>query len=85
MEAWADALLDQHRTAPRRDPDPVAQLDPLTRMAVEAGAAQMPDLVAARPAATAADADAWKGKAQAMAIVLAGVLLLGLLLALTAG
>lgn len=85
MEAWADALLDQHRTAPKRDRDPVARLDPMTRMMIEAGAAPMPDLSASRPASTTTDADAWMGKAQAMAFVLVGVLVLGLLLALTAG
>ena len=85
MEAWADALLDQHRTAPKRDRDPVAQLDPMTRMMVEAGAAPMPDLSAYRTAPTTADPDAWMGKAQAMAVVLVGVLLFGLLLALTSG
>ena len=86
MEAWADALLDQHRTAPKRDRDPVAQLDPMTRMAVEAGAVKLPDLAvyAPRPV-TAGDPDAWVGKAQLMAMVLVGVLLLGLVLALTAG
>ena len=81
MEAWADALLDQHRTAPKRDRDPVARLDPMTRLMVEAGAAPMPDLSATTPPA-APEPDAWMSKARTMAIVLTVVLLMGLLLAL---
>ena len=84
MEAWADALLDQHRTAPKRDRDPVAQLDPMRRMMVEAGAAPMLDVSTTKPGPAGAEPDAWMGKARTMAIVLTVVLLMGLLLALAA-
>ena len=87
LEAWADALLDQHRTGPKTtDRSPVDRLDPMTRMMVEAGAAPMPDLSTYRSTPAAADdPDAWVGKAQAMGIVLACVLLMGFVLAVVAG
>ena len=85
LEAWADALLDQHRTAPKStDRDPVARLDPMTRLMVEAGAAPMPDMSTYR-STPAADPDAWVGKAQIMAMVLVGVLVMSVVLALAAG
>ena len=50
LDAWADALLDQHRSAPRPAHTPktlsLADLDPATRLMVEAGAAPMPDAAA---------------------------------------
>ena len=88
MEAWADALLEQHRTAPKPGPAPARRPSEHDRMAAllaDAGVAPAPGPAAHRPALAAADPDAWVGKAQAMGAVLALVLLLGLVLALSAG
>ena len=86
MEAWADALLEQHRTAPKTGGPPARRPTEHDRMAAlmaEAGVAPAPDLGLQRP--VPADPDAWVGKAQTMGAVLAVVLLLGLVLAIAAG
>ena len=89
LEAWADSLLDQHRTAPKTDRPSAArssESDRMMRLMVDAGAAPaVPDLMTYQRTQTAVDPDAWIGKAQVMGMVLVGLLVLSLLLALAVG
>jgi hypothetical protein len=87
LEAWADALLDQHRTAPKTEDRPAprraTEADRMMRLMVEAGAAPAtPDLMTYQRTETPLDPDAWVGKAQMMGAVLVGILVLSLVLAL---
>lgn len=85
LEAWADALLDQHRTAPRapqHNSISLADLDPATRLMIEAGVT--PPAAVAASAPRKADAADPMQRMYAVVGIAGGILLLLFLFTLLA-
>ena len=87
LEAWADQLLDQHRTAPKGaaraagERVPPDRLDPMTRMMVEAGVTEAPDWATFERMQRAAQVHQRSSNLEAMLVVLGLLLACGFLLA----
>lgn len=82
IDAWADALLDQHRSAPPRSSDPASidDLPPVMRFMLRAGGGPLPDAETLERIRTASQRQKRLGNIEAVVTMVGALLLAAFLL-----